>query len=77
MEAGYHLRKLQQSSFEGWKLGLGWRAWWGETWLDSKWISTMKPTTCAVSSDRKYEKRGQDDLNGSDLSNTLAGVAIF
>ena len=37
----------------------------------------MKPTMCVVSSDRKYEKWGQDDLNGSDLSNRLEGVAIF
>ena len=37
-------------------LGLGWRAWWGEMWLDSKWISTMKPTVCAVSSGREYEE---------------------
>ena len=56
MEAGYHLGELQQSGFVGGELGLGWRAWWGEMWLDSKWISTMKPTVCAVSSGREYEE---------------------
>ena len=59
MEAGYYLRELQQSGFEGWKLGLGWRAWWGEMWLDSKWISTMKPTMCVVSSDRSMKNEAK------------------
>ena len=57
MEAGYHLVELQKSGFGG-----GGGAWArvegmvGEMWLDSKWISIMKPTICADSSGREYEK---------------------